>query len=167
MLSETALKIWKTVRFGLIRKFKLKTCSYHTTKFNLQTSQVRNPPQKSRVLAMYQVLVSFIPIWKWKLTRLSLYTTLYGIPLLRYHECTSAWACTHARTRTHTHTHRAIFYTHTFLKHPYLSPVVVIVNPSYSFPWSLRLGTFVFTVNPSRFTVKLLLGRKKSNITSL
>lgn len=23
------------------------------------------------------------------------------------------------------------------------------MNPSYSFPWSLRLGTFVFTVNPS------------------
>lgn len=47
----------------------------------------------------------------------------------------------------------------------YLSPVMVIVNPSYSFPWSLRLGTFVFTVNPS---LVLLLNcfqkKKKSNI---
>lgn len=31
----------------------------------------------------------------------------------------------------------------------YLSPVMVMVKPSYSFPWSLRLGTLVFTVNPS------------------
>ena len=39
--------------------------------------------------------------------------------------------------------------TPTLRKHTYLSPVIVIVKPSYSFPWSLRLGTLVFTVNPS------------------
>lgn len=45
---------------------------------------------------------------------------------------------------------------------------MVIVNPSYSFPWSLRLGTFVFTVNPS---LVLLLNcfqkkKKKKRVTS-
>lgn len=39
--------------------------------------------------------------------------------------------------------------TPTLRKRTYLSPVIVIVKPSYSFPWSLRLGTLVFTVNPS------------------
>lgn len=34
-------------------------------------------------------------------------------------------------------------------RHTYLSPVMVIVKPSCSFPWSLRLGTLVFTVKPS------------------
>ena len=43
----------------------------------------------------------------------------------------------------------------------YLSPVIVIVNPSYSFPWSLRLGTFVFTVNPSLVLLLNCFRKKK------
>lgn len=57
--------------------------------------------------------------------------------------------------------HHYLMYLNPWKEQTYLSPVIVIVNPSYSFPWSLRLGTFVFTVNPSLVLLLNCFQKKK------